>query len=75
MLVIPAGYMILEYVISGPLCYGLRKSFFTPDDKEGYKKGKDMLAGAGRDVTKMEEILQQDAELGIDPSWYRKSGH
>ena len=58
MLVIPAGFIIVEYVRSGPLCYGLRKSFFTEEGKEGYKKSKEMLVADGRDVETMEDILK-----------------
>jgi hypothetical protein len=58
MLVIPAGFMIVEYVRSGPLCYGLRKSFFTAEAKDGYKKFKEMMAADGRNVKMMEDILK-----------------
>ncbi len=50
LLYVPAGYFVLESTTKGPLCYGVRKSFFLKKDKQAHAKSKELIAGGGRDV-------------------------
>ena len=57
MLYVPTGFLVAESVCKGPLCYGVRKSFFLHEGRLAYKKTRDMLKASGRDVAKMDEVL------------------
>ena len=56
-LYVPEGWLVLEVVTKGPLCFGLRKSVFLKSHKGGYEKVKGLLAADKRDVSKMDQIL------------------
>ena len=63
-LYIPSGYFVLESVDMGPLCFGIRKSFFLHSSKNVYMKAKALMVADGRDVKKMDEILGCFSEGG-----------
>jgi hypothetical protein len=63
-LYVPAGYFVLESVDMGPLCFGVRKSFFLQSSKQAYKKAKELMLADSRDVKKMDEILGCFSEDG-----------
>ena len=58
LLYVPCGWFVIDHVLKGPLCYGLRKSMFfiSSDQKAGYGVAKDMLAKDGHNVESMEKL-------------------
>ena len=56
---IPMGWWVCENVVSGTLCYGVRKSFITGTEKAklNYTANIDLLRKSGRDVSRFEEVL------------------
>ena len=56
---VPAGYVVLEDVTKGPLCFGVRKSFFhnTMEEKAAYSLCIEMMKADKRDCQKMDEII------------------
>eukprot|EP00973_Karenia_brevis_P001189 163413-Karenia_brevis.AAC.1 len=57
-LYVPAGYFVMEYVVEGPLCYGLRKSMFLKREglKDTYRCMTNLISKEGRDVSIMGKI-------------------
>lgn len=55
---IPTGWLIAERVRSGPLVYGVRKSFFIHSTvtKSNYSLAVELLAASGSNVSKMNTI-------------------
>ncbi len=64
MVVIPAGFVVAEAALEGPLLYGVRKSMFlqTPNFARAYTAAKLLLAKGGHDVKRMDEVLGLVAE-------------
>ena len=59
---VPAGWIILEAATVGPLCYGVRKSFFVDRHKVhlSYKAGKSLIdAEGGRSTDIMAKIMDK----------------
>ena len=67
-LYVPCGYMVLDHVVKGPLCFGLRKSFFHVRGKADYELACKMLQNDGRDVAKMSEIISKFPSSTTDQS-------
>ena len=55
----PPGYMLIEKVVKGPLCFGIRKSLFIKSEssKVAYEKCKSLLEKDGKDVAQMCHVL------------------
>ena len=51
--------MLIEKVVKGPLCFGIRKSLFIKSEssKVAYEKCKSLLEKDGKDVAQMGHML------------------
>jgi hypothetical protein len=61
LLFVPAGHFILEHVVHGPLCFGLRKSVFIRSalQKDSYDAARTLMKNDGQDVSKMDIIMKK----------------